>query len=79
MKTSRFVREIDQAIKEGRLHESFGASDIRRAIPPPCFAERTYSRFLPKHEKNKARHNKVKAYFERVGAKGSGLYRRCCN
>jgi len=71
--TSRFVEEIDRAIKEGRLREPFKALDIRRAIPPPRFAFNTYSHFLSKHEKNKARRNKVKAYFEKVDL---GLYRR---
>ena len=75
--TSKFVAAIDQAIKDDKLHEPFRASDLRRAIKG--FAFDTYSHFLPKHEKNKAQDNKVKAYFERVGAKGSGLYRRCCN
>ena len=72
--TSKFVAAIDQAINDNKLQEPFGASDLRRVIP--SFAERTYSNFLSKHEKNKARDNKCTAYFERVGAKGSGLYRR---
>ena len=77
MKTmSAFVLAIDRAIKEGRLPESFRASDIRKAIPPPRFAYDTYSHFLPKHEKDKAGDNKVKAYFERVS---TGLYRRLRN
>lgn len=73
MKTSRFVAEIDRAIKEERLHEPFRALDIRRAIPPPRFAFNTYSHFLSKHVRGNGRY---KEYFERIGL---GLYRRFRN
>ena len=78
--TSRFVKEIDRAIATGKLHEPFSAAKVKEAfevmIVMPPFAEGTFNTFLSKHEKDKARDNKVKAYFKRDGAKGSGLYRR---
>lgn len=81
--TSRFVKEVDRALEKGKLREPFNAACVRQVfkvvkVTPP-FADKTFNSFLPKHEKDKAPHNKVKAYFERVGPVGSGLYRRCCN
>jgi len=47
MKTTRFVEDIIQAVRSGRLSERFRASDVRKACPG--WADNTYSVFLPKH------------------------------
>jgi len=49
MKESRFVEDVREAIRSGRLRESFRANDIKKA----CLGwdESTYSNFLPKHRK----------------------------
>jgi hypothetical protein len=70
--TSRFVAEIDRAIKEGRLREPFRASDLRKAFGG--FAFNTYSHFLSKHVLNNPVH--YKEYFDRIEL---GLYRRLRN
>jgi len=72
--TSKFVAAIDQAIKDKKLGKCFRAANLREAFGG--FAYNTYGVFLSKHEKDKAQHNRCKAYFERVGESGSGLYRR---
>ena len=48
-KTSRFVEDIKEAVRTGRLKEPFRASDVKVACPG--WSERTYSNFLPKHRK----------------------------
>lgn len=80
MRTSRLVAGVDRALATGLLPKSFQAADVKKAFDVmgamPPFAEGTFNTFLSKHEKDKAPHNKVKAYFERIGSVGSGLYRR---
>lgn len=45
----RFIAEIRNAVKRGRLKEPFTPEDVRRACPG--FAPRTYNTFLPKHRR----------------------------
>ena len=47
MKSSRFMKDIREAVRSGRLKEQFRASDVRIACPG--WAYNTYSNFLPKH------------------------------
>ena len=44
---SRFVDDIRQARRHGKLLERFRGSDVRRACPG--WAVQTYTVFLPKH------------------------------
>ena len=44
---SRFVDDIRQARRQGKLPEHFRGSDVRRACPG--WAVQTYTVFLPKH------------------------------
>jgi hypothetical protein len=48
-RVSRFVADIQVAVREGRLGKRFRPSDVRRACPG--WADRTYSVFLPKHRR----------------------------
>ena len=56
MKTSRFVEDIGEAVRSGRLKEPFRALDVKRACLG--WAEKTYSVFLPKHRKENPSSNK---------------------
>ena len=44
---SRFVEDIRQASRRGKLPERFRGADVRRACPG--WAKQTYTVFLPKH------------------------------
>ena len=58
---SRFVDDICQARRLGKLPERFRAADVRKACPG--WAKGTYSTFLPKHRVGKPKGET--AYFER--------------
>lgn len=52
-KASRFVQDIKEAVRTGRLKEPFRASDVKVACPG--WSDRTYSNFLPKHRRGNPR------------------------
>jgi hypothetical protein len=58
---SRFILDIQGALREGRLPASFRPDDIRRACPG--WADHTYGVFLPKHRRGNPGGYTV--YFER--------------
>ena len=47
MKVSRFVEDVREAIRSGKLKECFRAYDVKIACPG--WKDKTYSNFLPKH------------------------------
>ena len=49
-KASRFMGDIKEAVRTGRLKEPFRAADVKAACPG--WSDRTYSNFLPKHRKS---------------------------
>ena len=57
---SRFVADIRQAVRDGRLPKRFRPRDVRRACPG--WADHTYGVFLPKHRKGDP--GRYTAYFE---------------
>ena len=48
-RSGRFIEQIRQARREGRLPPNFTASDVKEACPG--WAENTYPTFMPKHRK----------------------------
>jgi len=58
---SRFVEDIDRALKAGRLKSRFRPDDVRRACRG--WADHTYGVFLPKHRRGNPGGYTV--YFER--------------
>lgn len=46
---SKFVRDIRNAVHDGRLKQPFRAADVKMACPD--WADNTYTVFLPKHRK----------------------------
>ena len=68
MGSGKFIIDIRQAVRDGRLIEPFRADDVKNAVPG--YAEKTYHVFLPKHRKgNPGGETKL---FVRVS---SGLFR----
>jgi len=58
---SKFISDIRQARKEGRLPQRFFPKDVQYACPG--WAEKTYYVFLTKHRLDNP--GRYKAYFER--------------
>jgi hypothetical protein len=57
---SRFVADIREAVRQGRLPKRFQPNDVRRACPG--WADKTYGAFLPKHRRGNP--GGYTAYFE---------------
>ena len=66
---SKFVSDIRDARRDGRLPQRFYHNDVEKACPG--WAEKTYHVFLPKHRRNNP--GGYTAYFERYSDGSYGL------